>query len=92
MHYFSNKFSKIAQRLLSLDFSDLKLHDLVKMWFFKLIMTKSSLKKISHDVISLTSLLLRHQTNILKFFHFASQPSKIFGYASDEIDFRIHVS
>jgi len=38
MHYFSYKFSKI------LDFGDLKLHDLAKLWFFKLIMTKSNFK------------------------------------------------
>jgi len=48
-HYFSNKFSKIIkrwglsapQRLLSLDFGNLKLCNLAKLWFFKLIMTKS---------------------------------------------------
>jgi len=44
MHYFSNKFSKIAKRWgLSLpvpfNISDLKLSDLAKLWFFKLIMT-----------------------------------------------------
>jgi len=42
MHYFSNKFSKIAKRCApsSFDFGDLKLRDLDKLWFFKLIMTK----------------------------------------------------
>jgi len=53
MQYFSNKFSKIAkrlkdlrlQRLLIFDHSDLKLRDFAKVWFFKLIMTKSNLKK-----------------------------------------------
>jgi len=41
MHYFSDKFSKIAkrwvlsapQRPLIFDFGDLKLRDLVKLWF-----------------------------------------------------------
>jgi len=45
MHNFRNKFSKIAstgsspslQRRLIFDFSDLKLHDLAKLWFLKLI-------------------------------------------------------
>jgi len=48
---FSNKFSKIAkhwglppQRLLIFNFGDLKLRNLAKLWFFKLIMTKSNLK------------------------------------------------
>jgi len=50
MHYFSNKFSKIArlsapQRSLIFDFGDLKLRDVAKFYFFKLIMTKSNFKK-----------------------------------------------
>jgi len=52
MHYFSNKFSKIAnrwgslcpQRPLSFDFGDLKLLYLAKLWFFKLIMTNHTFK------------------------------------------------
>jgi len=39
---------------LTFDFGDLKLRDLTKFWFFKLIMTKSNFKKISYDVISAT--------------------------------------
>jgi len=55
IHYFSNKFSKIAkrwvlsvpsgQRPISFDVGDLKLRDLAKLWFFKLIMVKSNFKK-----------------------------------------------
>jgi len=66
MHYFSNKFSKIANRqALGLfapissfifDFGDLKLRDLPK-----LIMTTLIFKKISYDVISVTSSLLRYR-------------------------------
>jgi len=44
MHYFSNKFSKNAKWPLNFDFGDLKLHNLAKMCFSKLIMTKSNLK------------------------------------------------
>jgi len=51
MHYFSANFSKIArrwglhpQRSLTSDFGDLKLRGLTKLWFFKLIMTKLTLK------------------------------------------------
>jgi len=40
MHYFSYKRSKIV--LFAFDFGDLKLRDLAKLWFFKLIMTKSN--------------------------------------------------
>jgi len=47
--YFSNKFSKIASAggptPLIFYFIDLKLRDLAKLWFFKLIMTKSNFKK-----------------------------------------------
>jgi len=45
MHYFSNKFLKIPQRHLIFDFGDLKLCDLAKFWFFKLIMMKPNFKK-----------------------------------------------
>jgi len=52
MHYFSNKFSIIVQALrvllsqcpLIIDFVDLKLHDLYKLWVFELIATKSNFK------------------------------------------------
>jgi len=51
MHYFSKRFSKIVKRLgspspspLNLRFGDLKLRDLAKLWFFKLITTKLNLK------------------------------------------------
>jgi len=42
MHYFSNKFSKIAKIF---DCGDLKLRDMAKFCFFKLIMTNSNFKK-----------------------------------------------
>jgi len=38
MHYFSNRFLKIF------NIDDLKLSDLTKLWFFKLIVTKSKFK------------------------------------------------
>jgi len=50
IHYFGNKFSKIVKRQglsasalppLTFDVGDLKLRDLAKFSFFKLIMTKS---------------------------------------------------
>jgi len=52
MHYFSNKFSKIAkhwelsapQRHLIFNIGDLKFRGLAKWWFLKLIMTKSNIK------------------------------------------------
>jgi len=43
------------QLLLTFDVSDVKLHDLAKLYIFKLIMAKSSYKRISYDVISVTS-------------------------------------
>jgi len=52
IHYFSNKFSKMSsagnsppQRPLIIDFGDLKLCNVGKSYFFKLIMTKSNFKK-----------------------------------------------
>jgi len=43
VHYFNNKFSKTP---LTSDFGDhLKLSDLLKLWFFKRIITKSNIKK-----------------------------------------------
>jgi len=50
------------------------------------LMAKSNFQKISYDVISVTSSLLRHrktsQTNTTIFFHFESFSIKISGYAS----------
>jgi len=45
VHYFSNKFSKIAKRWGLCDFGDLKLRDAAKFCYFKLITTKSNFKK-----------------------------------------------
>jgi len=47
MHYFSDKFSKIAtQRPLTFNIDDLKFRDLAKLWLaFKLIITKFNFKK-----------------------------------------------
>jgi len=74
MHYFSNKFSKIAQRkrLLSFDFGNLKLHDLAKL-FIQTDCDKIELKKNNYDVISVTSSLLRH-----KIFHLGPQSKFLF--------------
>jgi len=44
MHYFSNNKNYRPQRPLIFDFGDLKLRDVVKFCFFKLIMTKSNFK------------------------------------------------
>jgi len=44
MYYFSNTFSKSP----FFNFGELKLRDLIKLWFFKLITTKSN------DVILMT--------------------------------------
>jgi len=103
MHYFSTEFFKIAKResrqtlksleafrpqlSLTFDFGDLKLHDLAKLCFFKLTMTKSNFKKsvmmsfqwrYYHYVLE-----KRHQTTH-KIFHFCPPPSPIksFGYTS----------
>jgi len=50
MHYFSNKFSKIAKRwglfvlsVLPFNFGNLKFRNLARLCFLKLIMTKSNL-------------------------------------------------
>jgi len=83
MHYFSNKFSKIA-KYLQYWWPEVA-------WFgqiviFKLIMMKSNFKKqlwrhIS-DVITITS--PKNVTKITSlFFQFAYPPIKIFDYASD---------
>jgi len=64
---FNNKLSNIAKgsalhlQRLTFDIGDLKFRYLAKLCFFKLIMTKSNFKKISYNVISVTSLLLRHR-------------------------------
>jgi len=46
MHYFNNKFLKIAKRWgLRFNFGDLKFRDLTKLRFFKLIIMKSKFQK-----------------------------------------------
>jgi len=67
MHYFSNKFSKIAKRRglsaaspLTFFSGDLKLHDLVKLCFSNWLWWNRNLKIIYvYDVISVTSSSLR---------------------------------
>jgi len=85
--YFNVKFSKIAKRWglfahscipLKPDFDDLKLRDLLKLRFFKRIMTNSNFKNISYDVILVTSSLSRHQTNVHKIFQFWATPNQNF--------------
>jgi len=68
MHYFSNKFSKIAKRWglsatapLIFGFGDLKLRDVAKLYFFQADYDKIELHKISYDVILVTLSLLRHR-------------------------------
>jgi len=93
MHYYSNKFSKSSsvgefptQPFLTFDFSDLKLRDLGKLCFFKLIMTKSNLKNSvmtsfkqrHHNHVTEK----RHQTKVTRFFNFGALPIKISGYAN----------
>jgi len=57
-----------------------KFRDLAKLWFFKLNMTKLTLKIIHSDVISLMSLL--HQTNVTRFPPRIQSPIKLSGCAS----------
>jgi len=54
-------WGSLPQRPLTIGVGDLKLRDLAKLRFFKLIMMKSNFKKISYDVISVTPSLLRHR-------------------------------
>jgi len=69
MHCFSNKFKKSSstvwalrsKRPLTFNIGDLKLRDVAKLWIFKLIIKKSNFKKISYDIILVTSLSLRHR-------------------------------
>jgi len=66
------------------------LRDLAKLWFLKLIMTRSNFKKISYDVISVIRIYLvrnyvtekRHQGKVTRFFNFGPLTIKVFGYAS----------
>jgi len=62
MHYFSNKFSKIAKRWG------------LNCGFLGLIVTKSNFKRSVMtsfcDVIAITSTKWRYQNNVTKFFHF----------------------
>jgi len=78
------KFSKIAHFIFNL--GDLKLQDLAKVWFFKLIMTKSNFKKTRYDVISVTSSLFHHPKNVTKLmsqdFSISDLSQSISGYAS----------
>jgi len=86
MHYFSYKFLKIVkrgahrpQRSLIFDFGFLKLRDLAKLCFLKLIMSKSNFRKISYNVISVTSSFLRHRKTSSNYFETTrSQGHKIF--------------
>jgi len=47
----TNKFSKIAKHYKKLSAGDLKLRDLAKLCFFKLIMTKSNFKKLVRTLL-----------------------------------------
>jgi len=86
MHYFSNIFSKISkrwglsspQRPLISNIGDLKLRDLAKLWFFKLIMMKSSFKRSVMTSFQWRRRYYvtekRHHSNLTKFFHFVPSP------------------
>jgi len=73
------------QRPLSFDFGDLKLRDLAKLWFFKLIITKSNFKKSLMTSFKGSYRYYftekRHQITS-QFFPFWALPIKISGYAS----------
>jgi len=82
MYYFSSKCSKIASPLI-FNFGKLKLRNFTKLWFFKLILTKSNFKKINYDVIAITSPknvteITSQNFSILPLL----SPIKISGYAS----------
>jgi len=64
MHYFSNKFSKIAlrpQRPLTFNIDCLKFCDLAKFIVFPADYDEIELQKYSYDVISVTSAPLLHR-------------------------------
>jgi len=55
MHHFNNRFAKFAKRCpkhITFHVGELKLRDLAKFCFFKLIVPKSNFKKIISDVIN----------------------------------------
>jgi len=91
MHCFWNKFSKVAKRWgphpqhhLTFDIGDLKLRDLAKQWFFKLIVV-IELKKPCYYVISMTILknVTRRASQIFQFgLPASSPPMKLSGNAS----------
>jgi len=69
-HYVSSKSSKFAKCYLlsaplTFDVSDVKLHDLAKLWFFKLIMTKLNFKRINYYVISVIMMTSRHCNDVI---------------------------
>jgi len=92
MHYFSNKFSKIAKRLglisspppasLNLQYWWPEVR-----WFDEIVVFQADcdeieLQNISYDVIRHYVSQMTHQKNVTKFFHFGPLPIKISGYAS----------
>jgi len=72
----------LPQRPLIFNFGELKLRNLAKLWFFKLIRTKLNLKKSImtsfSDIIAITSPKKHHQNNVTQFFYFAPAPNQIF--------------
>jgi len=85
MHYFSNKFSKIAkrrglsapQRPLIFNFGELKLRNFAKLCLFKLIITKSNFKKSIMMAFYYVTTLTSQKISIP-----LPPPIKISGYAS----------
>jgi len=95
MHYFSNKFSKIAkhcgltapQRPLIFNIGDLNyviwLNCGFSSWLWRNRTSKNQLWCHFCDIIAITSAKWRHQNNVPKIFHFGPPFSiKISGYAS----------
>jgi len=86
MHYFSLKSP--LQRPLIFDFGNLKLRDLAKLWFFKLIMKNTNLKKSV-----MTSSFLRHQkchqTKVTRLFNFGLLLIKFLATPIHSIEYKL---
>jgi len=78
IHYFGNKFSKIAKRSLNLRFWWPELVWFGQIVFFKLIMTKSVMTSCHRNYVTEK----RHQTKVIRFFNFGHFQIKIFSLKS----------
>jgi len=85
MHYFSNKFSKIAKRW-RLSAPSVSSSSILVTWSYVICpncgfpswLWRNRTSKISYDAISVTSSPSRHQNNVTKNFHFAPLPQSKF--------------